>query len=61
MKRFMTTVAGLTVALLALPLLGLLQRMPWSSLGNPLTNPATLDALRVSLIVSLLATVMVFC
>ncbi|MDE0928593.1 MAG: molybdate ABC transporter permease subunit [Acidimicrobiales bacterium] len=60
MKRFMATVAGLTVALLALPLLGLLQRMPWSSLGNPLTNPATLDALRVSLIVSLLATVMVF-
>ncbi|MGE4566225.1 MAG: molybdate ABC transporter permease subunit, partial [Acidimicrobiales bacterium] len=60
MKRFMVSVAGLTVALLALPLVGLLQRMPWSSLGNPLTNHGTLEALKVSLTVSLLATIMVF-
>ncbi|MDE0216558.1 MAG: ABC transporter permease subunit, partial [bacterium] len=47
--------AVITVAILALPLVGLLQRTPWSSLGTTLGQAATLEALRVSVVVSLLA------
>ena len=45
--------AGLAVALLALPLVGLLQRAPWSTLPDHLTTPELLDAIRVSIVVSL--------
>ena len=47
--------AILAVALLVVPLAGLLQRAPWSSLGTRLTDDALVDAIRVSLIVSISA------
>ena len=47
--------AVIAVSILALPLVGLLQRTPWSSLGTTLGDAATLEALRVSVVVSLLA------
>ena len=48
--------ALIAVGVLALPLVGLLQRTPWSSLGTTLGDTATLEALRVSVVVSLVAT-----
>jgi molybdate transport system permease protein len=47
--------AGLAVALLALPIIGLLQRAPWSTLVERLTSTEILDAIRVSLVVSVSA------
>lgn len=47
--------AVLGVAFLALPLAALLVRTPWSDLGTRLTDPAILDALRLSLVTSLAA------
>ena len=47
--------AIIAVAVLALPLVGLLQRTPWSTLGTRLGETATLEALQVSVVVSLLA------
>ncbi len=44
--------ATLAVALLVIPLVGLLQRAPWSSLVSRLLDDAVLEAIRVSLIVS---------
>ncbi len=44
--------ATLAVALLVVPLVGLMQRAPWSSLGSRLVDEAVLEAVRVSLIVS---------
>ncbi len=49
--------AGLALLLVALPVAGLLQRASWSDLPRHLTDPATVDALRVSLVCSLGATV----
>ena len=49
--------AVVAVGLLALPLIGLLQRAPWSDLGGLLAEEAVTDALRVSLVVSASATV----
>ncbi|QKW35448.1 molybdate ABC transporter permease subunit [Actinomadura sp. NAK00032] len=46
--------AGL--AFLVLPLLGLLVRAPWSTLGTRLAEPQVLDALRLSLLSATLAT-----
>jgi molybdate transport system permease protein len=59
MRRLLLTLAGLAVFLLALPIVGLLQRMPWTSLPELLADDVTLDALRVSLVVSLVAAVVV--
>ncbi len=59
MRRTLLILAGVAVAVLALPLLGLLQRTPWTDLGGLLTRRATLDALRVSLVVSSIAAVIV--
>jgi molybdate transport system permease protein len=47
--------AALAVALLSLPIIGLLQRAPWSTLIERLTTPEIRDAIRVSLVVSLTA------
>jgi len=47
--------AALAVGLLSLPLIGLLQRAPWSTLVERLTSEAILDAIRVSLVVSISA------
>ena len=44
--------ATLAVALLVVPLVGLLQRSPWSSMGSRLVDEAVLEAVRISLIVS---------
>lgn len=47
--------AVLGVVFLATPLAALLVRTPWSDLGSRLTDPAILDALRLSLVTSLAA------
>lgn len=44
--------AVIAVALLVVPLVGLLQRAPWSSLWSRLGDEAVVEAIRVSLIVS---------
>lgn len=48
--------AGVCIVFLALPLLGLLLRAPWSNVPRALAAPATIEALRLSLVVSLAAT-----
>lgn len=48
----------LAAVFLALPLLGLLQRTPWSRLWSLLTTPEATEALRLSLVVALSATVL---
>ena len=47
----------LAVGLLTLPLVGLLQRAPWSDLAALLTDRSVTDALRVSMTVSISATI----
>ena len=49
-------VAALTVAFLAVPLVGLLTQASWSTLWSDLTTPVAVDALKLSLICSLWAT-----
>jgi molybdate transport system permease protein len=44
------------LAFLMLPLLGLLARAPWSTLPERLTEPAVLDAFRLSLVTATVAT-----
>lgn len=48
--------AGLGIAFVGLPLLGLLLRAPWSDLGRLLTSEIVVEALRLSLVTSVLAT-----
>jgi molybdate transport system permease protein len=48
--------AALALAFFALPLVGLVQRAPWSELWAQLRAPATTDALRLSLVCSVAAT-----
>src|SRR5262245_39916265 len=48
--------ASVAVAFFALPLIGLLQRAPWSDLWDDLSTPEARDALRLSLVCSLWAT-----
>ncbi len=57
--RSVVTVAAAAVLLLALPVLALVQRAPWSGLTTLLTRREVVDALGVSLVVSLLAAVIV--
>lgn len=52
----MVVVASITIAFFLLPLVGLLQRAPWSNLWDDLTTPEARDALRLSLVCSLWAT-----
>ena len=49
---------GVAAVFLALPLLGLLQRTPWSRLGSLLTQPEATAALWLSLTVAVTATVL---
>ncbi len=49
--------AGLAVLFIALTFLGLLWNIPWSKLFNFVTNDTSLDALQLSLIVSVLAAI----
>ena len=46
----------MALGLLTLPLVALVQRAPWSALPSLLSGPEVLDALRVSLVVSVAAT-----
>jgi molybdate transport system permease protein len=52
--------AALAVAFFVLPLVGLLQRAPWSELVDDLTDPVVRDALRLSLVCSVGATALAF-
>jgi molybdate transport system permease protein len=52
--------AALAVAFFVLPLVGLLQRAPWSELIDDLTDPVVRDALRLSLVCSVGATALAF-
>jgi len=57
--RSVVAVAAAAVLLLALPVLALVQRAPWSGLTSLLTRREVVDALGVSLVVSLLAAAIV--
>jgi len=50
--------AGLGVALFLLPIVGLIGRTPWSDLPSLLTSDIVVDAIRLSLVVSVGATAM---
>jgi molybdate transport system permease protein len=49
-------IATLTVAFLAIPIVGLLTKASWTTLWSDLSNPIAVDALKLSLICSLWAT-----
>jgi molybdate transport system permease protein len=49
-------VAALALAFFAVPLIGLVQRASWSTIGKDLTSSTSLTALRLSLVCSLSAT-----
>jgi molybdate transport system permease protein len=49
--------AVLAIAFIAVPILGFLHRVPWSNLGELLTSSTTLEALKVSIVVSVSAAV----
>jgi len=55
--RSLVPVAAIAVAFLVLPLVGLLQRAPWSDLGSVLRAPAVGDALRLSVVTASASTV----
>jgi molybdate transport system permease protein len=55
MPRRLAVLAGIGLALLLVPLIGLLIRIPWTGLGGDLAGSG--DAVRVSAVVSVLATV----
>lgn len=55
--RGIVALAAVAVVLFALPLAGLLLRVPWGDLPSLLTSDIALDALRLSLISSVAATV----
>jgi molybdate transport system permease protein len=52
--------AAIAIAFFVVPLVGLLQRAPWSELANDLTDPVVRDALRLSLVCSVSATALAF-
>ncbi len=54
--RAVAATAGLAVAFLAIPLLGLLVATPWARLPELIASPPSLMALRLSLVTSLSAT-----
>jgi molybdate transport system permease protein len=56
MPILVVVLAVVAVALFALPLVGLLQRASWATLGPDLATPEARDALRLSLVCSLSAT-----
>ena len=49
--------AGAGLLLVAVPVIGLLQRAPWSSLLDRLTSDTVLDAIQVSVTVSVAAAI----
>ena len=52
----LVVLAAAGALLLLLPLVGLLQRAPWGDLWELLTSPVALDALRLSVVTSLVST-----
>jgi molybdate transport system permease protein len=52
--------AAFAVAFFVVPLIGLLQRAPWSELADDLTDPVVRDALRLSVVCSVGATALAF-
>ena len=48
--------AGLAIAFVTLPFIGLVQRVPWSDLGHALDSSVVTDALRLSVLTALAAT-----
>src|SRR5207237_4289890 len=52
--------AAVAVVFFAVPVVGLLQRAPWSELVADLSDPVVRDALRLSLVCSLGATALAF-
>lgn len=58
--RFVRLGATLGIAFLALPIIGLLKRVAWSTLWTQLTDVITRDALRISLYASVCATALAF-
>lgn len=56
--RWVSALAYVGLALLALPLLGLLTRVRWSTIGEDLLAAETLSALRLSLVTAASATVL---
>jgi len=54
--RTLTTAATIALIVLVLPLAGMLQRVPWSTLVDRLTDSEVTTSLRISLVVSLWAT-----
>ena len=52
--------AAVAVAFFVVPLVGLLQRAPWSELAGDLTDPVVRDALRLSIVCSVGATALAF-
>jgi molybdate transport system permease protein len=52
--------AAIAVVFFLVPLVGLLQRAPWSELVDDLRDPVVRDALRLSLVCSLAATALAF-
>ena len=53
-----TILAGVAVAFFVLPIAGLVYRAPWSTALEELTRPEALTALRLSVVVSVLATML---
>ena len=56
MKRTAVVLAAIGAAVFVLPLVGLLVRAPWSTALDQLGDPASLDALRLSFLTSLVTT-----
>ena len=54
--KWLVALAGAAVVLTALPLIGMVARMPWSDLAEILGQTAVTEAIRISVIVSLTAT-----
>ena len=52
LTALMTGLAAVALAMLLLPLLALVVRVPWSALGTLATDPAVVTALRLSLVTS---------
>ncbi len=52
----MVLIAAVTLAFLAVPLIGLLAKASWGTLGQDLSTPAARDAIRLSIVCSLWAT-----
>lgn len=56
-SRAVTVLALLAAFYIALPLVGVVARMPWSAAGDTLTSRTALDAARISLVTSVISAV----